>query len=148
MTRSHHCWFITNIWKSDHHLNMILGTDIEFTLSFLYAKSLCWWKWILSYFKTQKLWSEDNLNTIGWGLSSDTDSAVLSVSHTSVISTFQGQLLTYFQTVAELCFSVHNLCPILLPKLPLTWVHIRKFSLRNWGFSVSMAVIEWLHVLT
>ena len=50
-----------------------LGTDIKLTLSFLSAKSLCWWKWVLSYFKTQKLWSKDNLNTNGWGLSSDVD---------------------------------------------------------------------------
>jgi len=56
--QSDRCWFITNIWKSDHCLNMTFGTDIKFTLSFLAAKSLCWWnywKWILSYFKTQKL---------------------------------------------------------------------------------------------
>ena len=44
MTWSHCCWFITNIWKSDHHLNMTLGTGIVFTLSFLSAKSVCWWK--------------------------------------------------------------------------------------------------------
>ena len=92
MTPSHH-WFITNIWKSDHHLNMTLGTDIKFTFCFLCAKSLCWWKWILSYFKTKELWSEDNLNTNGGSLSSDGDSDVLSVSHTLVTSTFQGQLL-------------------------------------------------------
>ena len=35
------------------------------------------------------------------------DSAMLSVSHTSVTSTFQGKPL--FQTVAELCLSVHGL---------------------------------------
>ena len=41
MTQSHRCWFIRNIWKSDHRLNMTLGTDIKFTLSFLSAKLLC-----------------------------------------------------------------------------------------------------------
>ena len=79
MTRSHRCWFITNIWKSDHRLNMSLGTNIKFTLSFLSAKSLCWWKAILSYFKAQKLCSEDNLNANG-RLFSDVGSAMLSVS--------------------------------------------------------------------
>ena len=33
--------FITNIWKSDHCLNMTLGADIKFTPSFLPAKSFC-----------------------------------------------------------------------------------------------------------
>ena len=59
--QSHHCWFVTNIWKSDYRLNMTSGTDTKFTLtslSFLSAKLLCWWKWILSSFKTQKLWIE------------------------------------------------------------------------------------------
>ena len=138
MTRSHHCWFITNIWKSDHHLNMILGTDIEFSLSFLSAKSLCWWKWILSYFKTQKLWSEGNLNTIWWGLSSDMDNAVLSISHTSVILTFQGQLLivlllTYFQTVAELFFC-SQFMPLKAPSLcPNYHWHECTFANFHWG---------------
>ena len=77
MTWSHCCWFITNIGKSDHRLNMTLGTDIKFTLSFLSAKSQRWWNWILSYFKTQKLWSEHNLNTNGSGLSSDVTLTVL-----------------------------------------------------------------------
>ena len=31
----------TRILKSDHRLNMSLGTDIKFTLSFLSAESLC-----------------------------------------------------------------------------------------------------------
>ena len=37
MTLLHSCWFIADIWKSDHHLNifMTLGTDIKYTLSFL-----------------------------------------------------------------------------------------------------------------
>ena len=89
----------TNIWKSDHCLNVTLGRDIKFTLTFLPAKSLCWRKWILSYFKTPKLWTEDNLNTGAYQmrcrhtLSLSLDSAVLSISHTLVTSTFQGQPL-------------------------------------------------------
>lgn len=43
-------------------------------------------------------------------LSSDMDIAVLSFSHTLVTSTFQDQPLLS-QTVAELCPSVHSLCP-------------------------------------
>ena len=31
MTRAHRCWCITNTLKSDHRLNMTLGTDITFT---------------------------------------------------------------------------------------------------------------------
>ena len=117
MTQSHRCWFITNIWKSDHHLNMTFGTDMKFTLSFLSAKSLCWWKWTLSYFKTQKLWSEDSLNTNGQGLSGDVDSAVLSVSHTLVTSAFQVQpLLSNSSWTVSFCswfmpLKAPSLCP-------------------------------------
>ena len=110
ITRSHRCWFIINIWKSDHRMNVTLGTDIKFTLCFLPAKSLCCWRWIfLSYFKTQKLWSEDNLNTNGRGLSSDVDKTVLSVSHISVTSVFQGQPL--LSNSCWMCLSDHDFCP-------------------------------------
>ena len=132
MTQSHRCWFIRNIWKSDYHLNMTLGTDIKFTLSFLSAKSLCWWKWILSYFKTQKLWSKDKLNTNGWSLSSDVDSAVLSILHTSVTLTFQGQPLlsnscwTVFFWTVFMIYAPQSPTP--LPILRLMRVHMNKFS--------------------
>ena len=125
MTRSHRRWVITNIWKSDNRLNT-LGTDIEFTLSFLSAKSLCWWRWILSAFKTQKSWSEDNLNTNELGLSSDVDSAMLWVSHTSVTSTFQVQPL-----LSKSCFLFTIYAPqspTSLPKLRFTRVRMREFS--------------------
>ena len=63
----------------------------------------------------------------GRGLSSDVDNAVLGVSHTSVTSTFQGQLLlsnTYFLSVHDVCPSK----PAPLPKLKLTRVRMREFS--------------------
>ena len=101
---------------------MTLGTNIKFTLNFLSAKSLCWWKWILSYFKFHNVWIEDNLNTNGRGLSSDVDSAVLSVSHTSVTSTFQGQPLH-----SNSCwFAPQGHAPF--PKLRLTHVRMSEFS--------------------
>ena len=106
--------FIINIWKSDHHLNMTLGTDIKITLSFLSSKSFCWWKWVLSYFKTQQLWSENSLNTNGWGLSGDVDSAGFSVSYTSVTSIFQGRLL-----LSDSCF----LLMIYAPQSPAPFPH-------------------------
>ena len=131
MTQSHCCWLITNIWKLDHRLNVTLGTDIQLTLSSLSVKPLCWWKRILSYLKTQKfeartIWRQNN----GWGLSSDVCSAVLSsVSHTSVISTFQGQPL-----LSDICFlfmiyAPQSPAPLL--KLRLTRVCMREFSQRG-----------------
>jgi len=129
-----HCgWFITNIWKLDHCLNMTLGTDVKFTLSFPFAESLCWWKWMLSYFKTQKPWSEENLNTNRRSLSSDVDSAVLSVSHTSVTSThfnIPRPAVTFEQL--QNCIFLFTVyapqSPAPLPKLRLTWRHIHDFS--------------------
>ena len=127
MTRSHRRWFITDIWKSDHRLNITFSTHIKLTLSFLSAKLLCWWKWILSYFKTQKQSSEDNLNTNGRGLSGDVDSAVLSVSHTSVTST----LLSNSCWTASFCLRfMPPKSPAPLPKLKLTRVRMREFSAR------------------
>ena len=132
MTQSHRCWFIRNIWKSDDGLNMTLGTDIKFTLSFLSAKLLCWWKWVLSYLKTQKLCSKDKLNTNGWNLSGDVDSVVLSVLHTSVTLTFQGQRLlsnscwTVFFWTVFMIYAPQSPAP--LPILRLMQVHMRKFS--------------------
>ena len=126
MTRSHRCWFITNIWKSDHRLNM---TDIKFTLSFLSAESLCWWQLFFSYFKTQKLWSEENLNTNGRGLFSDVGSAVFSVSHTSLTSKFQGQpLLSNSCWTASFCSRFMSLkAPHLCPN-GLTRVSMHEYS--------------------
>ena len=120
MTQSHHCWFFTHIWKLDHLLNMTLGTDIKFVVTFLSAKSLCWWKWILSYFKTEKLWGEDNLNTNGRGLSSDVDSAMLSVHiHRSLQ---HSKASRYFQTVAELHLSFcSRFIPLKAQSLRLNW---------------------------
>ena len=112
MAQSHRCWFITIIWKSDHHWNMTLGRDIKFTLRFLSAKSLCWWKWFLSYFKTQKLWSEDNLNTSGQGLSTNLVMwTILCFQFHTHQSLQHSKASHYFQTVAELCLSAHDLCP-------------------------------------
>ena len=33
--------FLQSMTRSDHRINVTLGTDIKFTLNFLYAKSLC-----------------------------------------------------------------------------------------------------------
>ena len=112
---------------------MTLGTDIKFTHSLLSAKWLCWWKLIWSYFKAQNLWSEDNLNTNGRGLSSDVDSPVLSVSRTSVTSTFQGEPL-----LSNTCF----LFTIYAPSKPRPFAkikidasaHARIFTARNYTF--------------
>ena len=88
---------------------MTLGTDMKFTLSFPCAKSLCWWKWTLSYFKTQKLWSKDNWIQMGrayivmW--------TVLCFQFYTHWSLQNSRASHYFQTVAELCISVYNLCP-------------------------------------
>ena len=130
MTRSHRCCLITTIWKLDHRLNVTLGTDIQLSLSSLSAKPLCWWKRILSYLKTQKLWSEDNLKANGWGLSSDVGSTVFSsVSHRSVTSTSHGQPL-----LSDICFLFMIYAPqspAPLPKLRLTRVRMREFSQRG-----------------
>ena len=131
MTRSHRCWFITNIWKSDHRLNITLGTDkIHSQLSICYIIVLMKGHFVL--FQTQKLWSKDNLITNGQGLSSDTDSAALSVSHKSVTSTFRGQpLLSNNCGTKSLCSQFMPLkgeSPATLPKFRLMQVHIRTFS--------------------
>ena len=132
MTQSHRSWFITSIWKLDHRLNMTLGTDIKFTLSFLSAKSLCWRKWILSYFKTEKLWSEDNLITNGWsGAYLVTWTVLCFQFHTSVTSKFQGQplLSNSCWTASQFLFTIYTpQSPVPSPKLRLTRVRMREFS--------------------
>ena len=97
--------------------------------------------WILSYFTIQKLSGENNLNINEWGSSNDKDSAVLSVSHTWSLQ--HSKASCYFQTVAELRLSAHNLCPS--KPLPLakiktdanahTYVFTaRSYTVRNLGF--------------
>ena len=70
------------------------------------------------------------LNTNGRGLSSDVDSALLSVSHTAVTSTFQGQLLlSNGCSTASFCSRFMPLrTPPRCPNLRLTRVHMREFS--------------------
>ena len=145
MTRSHRCWFITNTWKSDHRLNMTHGTDIKFALSFLSAKSLCWWKWILPYFKTRKLRSKDNLCANGRGL-----------SVTWTVLSFQFTHIGHFSipkpavTFAELRLFVHDWPsnPAPLPKLRLTQVRMGEFLYPEgipWGTD---ALTSFAHELT
>ena len=130
MTQSHHCWFIINIWKSDHHLNMTLGTelDIKFPLSFLSAESLCWWKWILSYFKTQKLWGKFEYKSVGliFWCGHCCAFSFTHISHFNIprpaITLKQLQNWVFLFTV----YAPQSPAP--LPKLRLTWVHIREFS--------------------
>ena len=68
MIRSHRCWFITNAWKSNHHLNMTLGTDIKFTLSFPSAKSCVDGSECCLVSRLKRLEAR-SLNTNGQGLS-------------------------------------------------------------------------------
>ena len=131
---------------------MTLGTDPKFTLSFPSPKSLCWGKRYLFSFKTQKLSSDDNLNANGQGLPSDMDSAVLSVSHGSVTSTFQGQLL-----LSNSCWTA-SFCSRLMPlKAPplcpnydwheraCTNFHSQRHTFRNWGFnSLTQEHADWI----
>ena len=87
MTQSQRCWFIANIWKSDHHLSMTLGTDIKFAVD---ESEFCLISRLKSFeVRTVRI-------QMGRGVSHDMDSAVLSVSHTSVTSaiTFK-QLLNF-----------------------------------------------------
>ena len=89
---------------------LVYSIYLKIRLSFEYDtrhrhKIRCWWKWILSNFKTQKLWSEDNYNTNGRGLIS-WHGQCCAFSFTRI-----GHFSHYFQTVAELRLSVQDLCP-------------------------------------
>ena len=146
MTRSHRCWFITNIWKSDHRMNVTLGTDIKFTLSFLPAKSLCWWRRILSYFKTQKLWSEDNLNTI-WiqmGRANLVTWTVLCFQFHTYRSLQHSNASRYFQTVAELCLSGHDFCPS--KPGPFAQVDWRECACANFHSAKGTEALRQVHI--
>ena len=143
MTRSHRCWFITNIWKSDIRFNMTLGTDITFTLSFLSAKSDCVDD---SEFCLISRLKSFELNTNGRGLSSDV--TVLCFQFHTHRSLQHSKASRYFQTVAELCFS--ELCSWFMPSKPCPFAHSKidasahtqifitwRYTFRNWGFKTA-----------
>ena len=130
MTWSHHCWFITNIWKADHcRLNMTLGTDIKFTLSFLSAKwvnpcvaesELCF----ISSFQVRTIWTQmGRAYLVTW--------TVLCFQFHTHWSLQHSKASCYFRTVAELHLPVQNYapqCTTPLPKLRLTWKCMHKCS--------------------
>ena len=94
---------------------------------------------MLSYFKPQKLWSEESLNTnylVTW--------TVLYFQFHTHQTCQHSKASHYFQTVAELHLSVHKLCP---PKphsfdqiKTNTSVHVQifttwRYTFGNWGFT-------------
>ena len=92
VTRSHGSWFITNVWKSDLRLNMTLCTDKKFTSSFLSANH-CVDENEFCLIARLKSFEARIIQMGGAYLVTRTVLYVLSVSHTSVTSTFQGQPL-------------------------------------------------------
>ena len=148
MTRSRCCWFIIDIWKSDHHLNMTPGTNIKFTLTVsqlsidllnhcVDESELC----LISRFKSfeaKTIWIQMGNR----GLSGDVDSAVLSVSHTSVTSTFQGWLL-----LSNSCWTA-SFCSWFMTPKPCPFAQIKsdtsahagiftawRYAFGNWDFN-------------
>ena len=118
MTRSHRCWFITNIWKSDHHLNITLGTDKNNTLSPFYMLN----HWFdesefclisrLKSFEARTIWLQ-------MGRAYLVTRTVLCFQCHTHQSLQHSEASRYFQTVVEPSVSVHNLRPSKVKALPL-----------------------------
>ena len=133
MTRSHRWWFITKIWKSDHRLNITLGTDIKFTFSFLSAKSVLM-KYIFALFQDSKA-SKRGQFEYKWA------SSFTHLGHFDI----PRQAITLKQLLnCVFLFTIYvpRQSPAPLPKLRLTRVRMHEFS-QSEGIPSGTEALRW-----